>query len=84
MHNLEAIAIDGSTRTLDQTVLQELQDELPGKIFLRGDKDYDEARTIWNGMFDKYPALVVRCKVVNDIVKAVNFARNQNMRRYLE
>lgn len=79
MNNPEAIAIDGSTRTLDQAALQELHAGLPGKIFLRGDKDYDEARTIWNGMFDKYPALVVRCKVVSDIVKAVNFARIQNM-----
>lgn len=38
------------------------------------DPAYDEARSVWNGDIDRYPALVVRCADVSDVVRAVSFA----------
>lgn len=79
MSSLHAVSLNGTSTFIDELILQDFQIELPGKIFLKGDKEYDEARAIWNGMFDRYPALIVRCKVINDIVEAVNFARNHDL-----
>ena len=32
-----------------------------GTIVLPGDRDYNEARSLWNGMVDRRPALIARC-----------------------
>lgn len=50
-----------------------------GPVLTRGDAGYDEARTIWNGMFDRHPAVIVRCHTVNDVVASVNYARDNNL-----
>ena len=43
---------------------------------LRPDQDgYGEARAVWNGMIDKRPLAVARCSDVEDVVRAVDFAR---------
>ena len=44
-----------------------------------GDADYDGARQIWNGMFDKKPALIARCRGTADVIDAVNFARENGL-----
>ena len=36
--------------------------------------DYDDVRRIHNGLIDKRPALIVRCRGVADIVDAVRYA----------
>src|SRR6185312_8305366 len=40
---------------------------------------YDSARAVFNGMFDRKPALIARCTGVADVVAAVNFARERDM-----
>ena len=55
--------------------LRTLADRLRGSLLTPDDDGYDEARTIWNGMIDNYPALVVRCTGTADVVAAVDFAR---------
>ena len=40
---------------------------------------YDEARAIWNGAHDRRPALIVRCAGVADVMRAVDFARSENL-----
>jgi len=48
---------------------------LRGELVLPGDGGYDDARKLWNGMIDRYPAAVARCTGTADVVAAVNFAR---------
>ena len=48
---------------------------LLGRLLRPGDDAYDEARRVWNGMFDRRPALIVRCGGVADVIAAVSFAR---------
>jgi FAD/FMN-containing dehydrogenase len=65
--------------TLEETAVLALADQLEGEVIRPGDGDYDGARAVWNGMIDRYPALIVRCVGVDDVVAAVNFARDNGL-----
>jgi FAD/FMN-containing dehydrogenase len=54
--------------------IQDLKRDLNGQVILPQDADYETARKVWNGMVDKRPALIVRCRHTSDVVRAVNFA----------
>src|SRR3954470_4308854 len=64
----------------DPTILSPRLDELSGafagELLEPGDPGYDEARCVWNGMFDRRPALIARCAGAGDVVAAVEFARS--------
>jgi FAD/FMN-containing dehydrogenase len=73
----------GSCQTRGVTaVADELQiDEAPfrGDVVRPGDPDYDIHRKIWNGSFDKHPALIIRCAGVSDVIAAVRFGRESGL-----
>jgi FAD/FMN-containing dehydrogenase len=50
-----------------------------GTLIQPGDPDYDEARKVRNGLIDRSPALVARCRGTADVVAAVNYAREQGL-----
>jgi FAD/FMN-containing dehydrogenase len=52
---------------------------LRGDLLQPGDADYDRARLIWNGMFDRKPALIARCRGTADVIDTVNFARENGL-----
>src|SRR5258708_2234829 len=54
-----------------------LASRLRGELLLPGNPDYEVARGVWNGAFDRHPALIVRCAGVEDVIAAVHFAREQ-------
>jgi len=62
------------TEFSDATV-RSLADRVRGTVLEPGDDGYDEARSIWNGMIDRRPSLVVRCTGTADVVAAVDLAR---------
>jgi FAD/FMN-containing dehydrogenase len=47
-----------------------------GELLGLGDAGYDQARQVHNGMIDKHPALIARCRGVADVVAAVHYARD--------
>jgi hypothetical protein len=47
-----------------------------GHVVRPGDPDYDVQRKIWNGSFDKHPALIIRCAGVADVIEYQTGARN--------
>lgn len=53
--------------------------ELPSLLLREGDAGYDEARSIFNGMIDRRPAFIARCRDAEDVAKAVLFARGQGV-----
>jgi FAD/FMN-containing dehydrogenase len=59
--------------------VDELATGFGGVIVQPGDAAYDEARMVWNGMFDRHPAVIARCSSAADVVAAVNFARENDM-----
>jgi FAD/FMN-containing dehydrogenase len=64
---------------LDQSVIDGLRARYRGPLLQEGDEGYDAARTIWNGMIDRRPALIARCRGAADVIDAVNFARDNAM-----
>ena len=43
---------------LHPTVLQDLKADLRGELLCPNESGYNAARKVWNGMIDKYPALI--------------------------
>ena len=64
---------------LDPGELNEFKAGFKGEVFVPGDAGYDDARTIWNAMIDKRPAVIARCTGTSDVVQAVNFARDSGL-----
>ena len=59
--------------------VEALEARLSGQLIRPGDTAYDQARQLWNGRVDRYPALIARCQTAQDVVLAVNFARDHNL-----
>jgi hypothetical protein len=59
--------------------LRKFESGLRGDVFRPGHPNYEPARTLFNAMIDKHPALIVRCREVADALRAVEFARTQNL-----
>jgi FAD/FMN-containing dehydrogenase len=53
----------------------ELAAAVRGDLIVPGDPGYDEARAVYNGMIDKHPAAIVRCRDTADVISCVRFAR---------
>lgn len=66
-----------SSLSVDQ--VNELRSHFRGNVVTPDDSHYNYVRKIWNGMFDKRPALVAQCVTTNDVIQAVNFARENNL-----
>jgi len=62
-----------------EDAIRELRDGFRGETILPGDDGYDDARTVYNAMIDKRPAVIARCTGVADVIAAVNFAREHDL-----
>jgi FAD/FMN-containing dehydrogenase len=67
--------IDGGKASIEETQIKEFKAGFRGTVLLEGDHGYESARKIWNGIFDRSPAIIMRCVGTSDVVHAVNFAR---------
>jgi FAD/FMN-containing dehydrogenase len=56
-----------------------LYPQLDDRLRLPGDRGYDEARTVWNSMVDRFPAAVFPCAGVADVRAAVRLARESDL-----
>jgi FAD/FMN-containing dehydrogenase len=68
-----------TTQAISEVAVAALAATMRGHLVQRGDPGYDEARTIYNAMIDKHPALIAQCATVADVIAAVNFAREQGL-----
>jgi len=65
--------------TLSPEAVDSLGSRLKGTLIDPEHAEYEAARHVWNGMIDRYPALIARCADVQDVAACVSFARAQNI-----
>ncbi|MFD9012959.1 FAD-binding oxidoreductase, partial [Streptomyces sp. NPDC059552] len=59
--------------------LTALREDLSGEVFAPEDPGYDEARTLFNAMIDRRPAVIAQCESTADVITAVRFARDLDL-----
>src|SRR4051812_13012662 len=59
--------------------IAELAEGVRGEVIRPGDPGYEQARAVWNGAIDRRPALIVRAAGVADVLRAVEFARSEQL-----
>jgi FAD/FMN-containing dehydrogenase len=64
---------------LDNHLLDQLEGRISGSVFSPQHAGYDEARTVHNGLIDRRPALIVRCRSRSDVVAALTLARGAGL-----
>jgi FAD/FMN-containing dehydrogenase len=67
------------TTTLDPALATELAGKISGSVLRAEDAGYDDARAVYNGMIDRKPAVVVRCRTTADVVAALAVARGAGL-----
>src|SRR5512132_1882019 len=65
--------------TVDSAAVDALGADLRGTVVLPGQAGCDEARTVWNAMIDRRPALAVRCMGAADVIRSIRFARKHDL-----
>jgi FAD/FMN-containing dehydrogenase len=63
----------------NEAAIRDFRASMRGAILRPGERGYDGARRVWNGMIDKRPALIARCAGAADVVQAVQFARANDL-----
>src|SRR5690348_83177 len=65
--SIDAVGLSGKRISLARADVDELSANLRGQLILPGDPPYDQARRLWNGAFDRHPALIVQCVGAADV-----------------
>jgi FAD/FMN-containing dehydrogenase len=61
------------------TAVEALAERLAGDLIRPDEPGYDEARSVYNGMIDRRPAIVVRPPGAADVIAAVQYARAEDL-----
>src|SRR5262245_1270463 len=69
----------GGPAAIAEAEIDELRMTMRGPLLCAGQPGYDEARVIFNGMFDRRPALIARCRGAADVIDAVRFASRRRL-----
>ena len=79
MANVTLETTGGATTTLASEAVDAFRAQLRGALCLPGEPGYDQARTIWNAMINRRPALIARAAGAADVIRTVNFAREHGL-----
>ena len=61
------------------SAIHQLKSHFHGELIVPSDQRYDAARTIFNVTIDRRPALIAMCAGSDDVIEALNFARQENL-----
>lgn len=60
-------------------IIEQFKTILRGPLIQPTDSLYEESRKVYNGWIDKKPAMIAYCADVQDVINAVNFARENKI-----
>jgi hypothetical protein len=60
-------------------VIKKFRGSLHGKLIMPSDEGYNIGRRVWNGMIDKYPAMITYCSDTDDVIKSIDFAHDHGL-----
>lgn len=64
---------------ITSSAVHQLKSRFRGELIGPDDQRYDSARAVFNASIDRRPALIARCAGRDDVIHAVNFAREENL-----
>ena len=70
---------DINVESLAGGAVRPLREQVRGRVITTDDEDYDEARAVHNGMFDKRPLAVLKAEQVGDVIAAVNLTQEHRL-----
>jgi FAD/FMN-containing dehydrogenase len=77
--DVAARSLDGADVNLAGAAVADFAAGLRGDLLLQGNPAWDARRRVWNGLFDKKPALIACCTGTADVRRAVDFARENRL-----
>ena len=72
-------SIEGETKDIAIGTLEDFRRGIRGKALDPKASSYDDARIIWNATIDRRPALIVQCEEAGDVLRCVQFARDNGL-----
>jgi len=72
-------ATEQNAAPTDAAAIRKLVSQISRRVITPETPDYESARLVFNRVFDPRPAPIVRCADAPDVVRAVEFAPNQNL-----
>ncbi len=79
MEEIQVQTLEKRDITLTPETLEDFKGRIRGQLITPDSDTYNDARSIYNGMINKKPSMIVRCANVGDVVRSVNFARDNNL-----
>jgi FAD/FMN-containing dehydrogenase len=61
------------------SAVRALRAGLAGEVLVAGEGGYEDARTIFNAMIDRRPAVIAQCQRVEDVAAAIRFGRENGL-----
>ncbi len=71
--------LNGDSHRIDEEAISTLSSRIRGQVIRAGEDGFEHARSLWNGMIDRTPGLVIRAQGTADIQAAVDFARDNDL-----
>lgn len=79
MNDMSLMNLQAGKTWIGAAAIEAFAGRLRGRVLDVSDAAYDEARTIWNAMIDRRPALIVQCAGAADVINAVRFAGDNKL-----
>jgi FAD/FMN-containing dehydrogenase len=77
MSTRKLISIGG--KVVEEGAIKKFEAGLRGGLIRPGDSDYETARQVRNRAIDRHPGMIVRCAAESDVIRAVGFARDNDL-----